>query len=174
MEIGETWMKWAVMEGGTKVVKRMTMKFAGASGQSMAGAFAFTMMDGIVQLIGGYVGGRLRNQSILVTPGQILGGILFGIIATGMTVLGVIAFLYPDADAGVITFLVTMSIIPGALIDWQFFNHPLNSRQCLGVFAYLLAGYAILDFPGLARLANLPIWVWLGISSQFLAQSMKQ
>lgn len=154
-------MKWAVAEGGTKTISRLLQKFIGVASGSVAGAFITTMIIGAIQLFGGLAGGRWRKATVVVMPLQISMAVLFGINATVMTVLGVTSFTYPGADVGITTFIVTMSIIPGAFIDWIFFQHPLNGRQWLGVVAFLLAGYAMLDFPKLAALLALPPWVLL-------------
>jgi drug/metabolite transporter (DMT)-like permease len=79
-----------------------------------------------------------------------------------------VTFTHEGADAGVSTFIVTMSIIPGAFIDWIFFSHPLRKRQWIGVGIFLLAGYCMLNFPSLEALRHLPPWVWLSGCIAFL------
>lgn len=179
--MGEQWMKWAIFEGMTKSSARILMKFGGLSSASFVGSLTWTLVVGIVQTFGGIVGSYLRGEKLLVSVRQILSGMVFGVIASVMTVLGVSAFLYEGADAGVITFIVTMSIIPGAFLDWIFFAHPLNIRQWFGVILYLFAGYAVLNFPGLDKLLNLPPWVWcaagialLGAFNEAITQSVSK
>lgn len=154
-------MKWAVAEGGAKTISRLLQKFVGVASGSVAGAFMTTMVIGAIQVMGGFTGGQWRKAAIVVTPLQIFMAVLFGINATVMTVLGVVSFTYPGADVGITTFIVTMGIIPGAFIDWVFFRHPLNVRQWFGVVTFLLAGYAMLDFPPVVVLLALPPWVLL-------------
>ncbi len=166
--MAEPWMKWAVSEGLAKTASRVLQKFVGIVSGSLVGSFATLLVIGTIQLAGGWLGAAGRRKSVAVEWPQAVGAVLFGISATTMTVLGIFSFTYPGADVGITTFIVTMSIIPGALIDWAFFRHPLNARQWFGVGAFLLAGYAMLDFPALASLLALPPWVLLTFGIAFL------
>ena len=168
--MGERWMQWAVAEGMAKSVGRLLHKFIGVASGSLAGALWSTFLVGAIQTASGIlVAPLLRGRSLWAGWGRITGGILFGIIASVMTVLAVVSFTYPGADVGITTFIVATSIIPGAFIDWAFFRHPLKGRQWLGVGVFLVAGYAMLNFPPLDALALLPPWVWLSAGIALLA-----
>lgn len=77
-----------------------------------------------------------------------------------VTVLGFAVF-YCGGDVGVNVFIITLSIIPGAIVDQLFFGHHLNLRQWLGVGVGILGGYAVLGTPSLQELKSMPLWVWL-------------
>lgn len=163
-------MKWAVAEGGMKTLSRLLQKFVGIASRSLAGVLLATLVIGVIQMFSGLIGSPLVHQrSVLASAGQVFGGVCFGIFASAMTVLGVLSFTYPGADVGITTFIVTMWIIPGAFIDWAFFQRPLNARQWVGVGVFLLAGYAMLNFPSLDILLALPPWVWFTLGIAFLA-----
>jgi len=153
------WMKWAVAEGGTKTANRLISKFLGVVTGSFFGAVLATLITAVVQTIGGFFGSLATGQSLKIPSKQLIGSVVFGINAAIMGWLTVFVFTYPGADIGVVTFMVTASIIPGAFLDWIFFSHPLKTRQWLGVIIFLFAGWAILDFPGLAIFSNLPPWL---------------
>lgn len=158
----EPWMKWAVAEGGAKTVGRVLGKYVGIAARTLPGGLLATLVIGTVQMVGGFLGATLLRRVRLAAGGpQIFGAVCFGVIASVMTLLGIFSFTYEGADVGITTFIVTMSIIPGALIDWAFFRHPLNARQWFGVAVFLFAGYAMLNFPELGALLALPPWVWL-------------
>jgi drug/metabolite transporter (DMT)-like permease len=129
-----------------------------------------TALIGVFQTIAGLVGIFAGlGRTIRAEPQYILASVLFGIIASLMTILGVVSFTYPGADVGITTFLITLSIIPGGLIDWVFFGHRLAGRQWIGVLVFLLSGYAMLNFPSLDVLLRLPPWVWLTLGIAVLA-----
>lgn len=159
--MAEPWMKWAVAEGSAKTASRVFQKYTGIVAKSFAGSILTLLVIGLIQMGGGLAGATVRGKHIVVERPQAFAAVMFGVIASIMTVLGVFSFTYPGADVGITTFIVTMSIIPGALIDWIFFKHPLNARQWLGVAVFLAAGYAMLNFPEFGMLAALPVWVWL-------------
>lgn len=160
--MAEPWMGWAVAEGGTKTVSRILQKFVGKVSGAVPGVLLATLVIGFVQMIGGFFGSPLvHRKSVRARAGQIAGSALFGVFATLATVLGVLSFTYPGADVGITTFIVTMSIIPGALIDRYCFGRSLEVRQLVGIAVFLGAGWAMLDFPNLVLLIALPPWVWL-------------
>lgn len=167
MPLGEKWMKFALLEGLTKAAARLLQKFVGI-GNTAGSALILTGITGMAQMLFGLIFGILPAHRA-ATRSQILGSILFGFIATAMTAISVWSFTFPGADVGVTTFIVTLSIIPGAFIDWGFFNHPLSKRQWLGVAAFLASGYAILNFPGIEKAFNLPTWVLLTFLVALLA-----
>ena len=180
--IGESWMKWAVAEGGTKAASIILQKYLGVSSGTFLGALVATLIIGVIQALGALFGVVvLMRQRVRAGAAEILGGGLFGFIAAAMTILGVYSFSFPGADVGVRTFLVTLSIIPGAIIDRMFFSHPIVVRQWLGIGFFLLSGYAILNFPPLAMLLHLPPWIWITLVialfaavNEAITQSMRQ
>lgn len=162
----ENWMKWAVAEGITKINGHLAAKFAGISRQSLTDAFSFTLIIGLFLAISGFIGAKLRGKKIFSSAKVIVGGVTFGLVATIMTVLGVVCFLYPGADVGVVTFIYTCSIIPGALIDRFYFSAHFKARQYLGIMVFLAAGYGIVESP---NIGISQIWVWIAILLALLA-----
>lgn len=160
-DIAEPWMKWAVAEGGTKTTTRLINKSLGIAAGSFAGSVATPFVIGAMQTVVGFLGARTRRARLRIPFAHIMAAVIFGVIATAMSTLAIYSFTYPGADVGITTFIVTMSIIPGAFIDWIFFRHPLVLRQWAGLAAFLGAGYSMLNFPDLSALASLPPWVWL-------------
>lgn len=167
--MAQPWMYWPLAEGGTKTTSRLLQKFLGLTGKSLASTFFVTIVIGLIQMAGGYVlsGGWPRLRQVQFRQAAM--SILFGIVASVMTVISFLTFTYEGADVGVTTFLVTLSIIPGAIVDWLVFGNRLRLHQWFGVAAFLAAGYAILDFPPLGLLASLPVWVWLSLANALLA-----
>ena len=164
MQIGEKWMKWTLCEAGTKTASKVLQKVVGNMCVSLAHTFLATIVIGLVQIIAGLVMTRLQKVKLFGDHANIIGSCLFGFFAVVSTVLAFGAFYY-GGDMGVNTFIITLSIIPGALIDRFFFNHKLNGREWLGVGVAVLAGYAILGWPSLTEFTKLPFWVWLSFGT---------
>jgi len=159
--VGASWMKYALGEGLAKMAFRVTAKLVGMSGGSLGNAFLATFVIGVVQMIGGLIGTIVRRDALFPGWKLVFSSMWFGLFAFIMAVAVIYAFTYEGADVGITTFIVTLSIVPGAFIDWIFFKNPLKARQWLGIGAFLAAGYAILDFPAFEVLTKLPPWVWI-------------
>ena len=165
----QPWMRFGIAEGASKAGSRALSKLIGASGGSLLAVTVATLISGVVQLFGGWIFSRRSGQRLTVDVKQLFGAISFGVVATAMGVLGTFAFTDPEADVGVTTFIVLMSIVPGALVDWIFFGHALRFRQWFGIALFLLAGWAMLNFPQLSALVQLPAWVLWTLPLPFLA-----
>jgi len=152
-------MLWAVAEGGAKTAEHILKKFIAGEGGSFV-----VLATGAVQAFGGFLGVVSRSAQFVPSYTQVFWSLLFGILASFNSALSVWAYAYEGADIGVITFLITLSIIPGAFIDWIFFAHPLNIRQWCGIVIFLLAGWFALNFPSLQLLLSLPVWALFGVA----------
>lgn len=76
---------------------------------------------GFVQMVGSYFVLRDARTDLFHKP-IVLKGLLFGAIATAGTILPIWLFTFDGADVGIVSFLITLTIIPGTLIDWLFFG----------------------------------------------------
>ncbi len=163
------WPAWAVAEGMVKTIQWLLGKLVGSLGRTVEGAVLVTIVTGSAQVVGGAAGTLIRRQSLRVSPRQLLGSLLWGVMAAAAMLLTVLIFTYEGADVGVATFIVALSIVPGALLDHLFFGNLLSSRRWIGIGLFILAGYAVLNFPSLATLSSLPVWMWIAVSTSFLA-----
>ncbi len=165
----ESWMKWAVAEGGAKSATRLINKTVGSAAGSFGGSLVVPAVVGAIEAFGGLIGAKSRGKNIVAAPRQIFMALLFGMIAAVMSFLSVFTFTYTGADVGITTFIITMSIIPGAFIDWAFFKHPFGFRESVGIGVFLLAGYSILNFPELKTFLVLPAWILITLVIMLLA-----
>jgi drug/metabolite transporter (DMT)-like permease len=154
------WMKWTFLEAVSKTLTKTLSKLIGQLSVIPAHAFLATFVMGLVQTIGGFMMAKTKRVKIITDAGSIFGACMFGFFATVAGVLGFTVF-FLGGDMGVNTFVITLAIVPGALIDVIFFKHSLTPRKWLGVGVAVLAGYSILGWPSLAEVVALPIWVWL-------------
>lgn len=161
--MGERWVKWTIGEAGTKTVSAVVQKMIGIVSTTYGHTFWATCIVGIVQTIFGFSECLRKKKGILDSPKNILGAMLFGLLAVGSTVLGFITFL-EGAELGARVFIITLSIIPGALIDQVFFGKQLSARQWLGIFIGIGAGWAVLGSPEVI----LGVWVWFAIVNMML------
>lgn len=166
MNIDERWMRWTLLEAGTKTASKVLQKVVGNVSVTFAHTFLATLVIGLVQTITGLVVTRAKKIALWPDRESVIGACLFGLFAVLSTVMGFGAFYY-GGDMGVNTFIITLSIVPGALIDWCFFGKRLVVREWVGVGVAVLAGYTILGWPSLQELTQLPLWVWLSVGTMF-------
>ena len=166
MNVGERWMRWTLLEAGTKTASKVLQKVVGNASVTFAHTFLATLVIGLVQTVTGFVVTRTQKTKLWPERESVAGACLFGFFAVLSTVFGFGAFYY-GGDMGVNTFIITLSIVPGALIDWHFFGKRLVAREWVGIGVAILAGYAILGRPAFQEVLHLPLWVWLSIGTMF-------
>lgn len=154
--VGEEWMKWTLGEAVAKTGAKLLQKSVGQLSATFGHTYAATLVIGLVQVIYAVS----RRGSILDAPKHILGSIFYGIAFSAATILTFLVFAN-GGDVGVNTLIVTLAIVPGALIDYLFFGISLNPRKILGILSALGAGYLVLGLPSFEEIFNLPFWVQL-------------
>lgn len=158
----------------------MLQKMLGGTTSSMSGVMDIIAITSFVQLCLGLAGlWHLKGETTSDMKGKI-GAILFGAGAIVCNICALAAFQL-DGSVIVVTFISTLSIIPGAFIDRFRFNHHLNRRQWTGIGLGVIAGYAILGFPSLAEAMAFPLWIWLAFGNmaglavnQWIVQEIKE
>lgn len=163
-----TWMLWSLLEGVTRASSNAMQKLIGVSSIAFSGTILATTVVGVVQVIGAFIILKARGLRFLAPLPQIFGACGFGLLAFVMTVLGFYVFLL-GGDIGIKAFLVTLSIIPGALIDRMFFGKKISAQEGLGILVAIFGGYVILGSPSLSGLAEMPAWVWLSLAIGMMA-----
>ncbi len=166
--IGERWMRWTILESGTKTSSKILQKLLGAVSSKLGHTFFAAMVVGLVQVISGFLVTRWRGQKLLVDRDNILGACLFGFVALLSTLLVFATFLV-GGEMSTNTFIITLSIVPGAVIDLIFFKHKLNFRQWLGVMMAIVAGYFVLGSVSFAGVTTWPLWIWLSFGAMMTA-----
>lgn len=172
IEVGEKWMRWTLLEGVTKAAAKIIQKVVGVVSTSFAHSFFATLVSGIVRVAISAIALKRKGQSVFVERRLIVGAIGFGIGAVIATVLSFAVFI-KGGDMGVNTFIMTLSIVPGAIADRLFFGHKLSGRGWCGVVTAILAGYVILEMPTLTEVLHSPLWVWLSVGAM-LAVTVNQ
>lgn len=161
------WKLWASFEGITKIISTAIQKPLGvAMGTVEMGAVA-SIIIGMIQALSGFAGfvgkmirGKVVASDLAPDLRSVLWAILFGISAG---LIGTVWSIYTftlGADMGIRTLLISFSIVPAAIIGRMIWNDPLGVPQWLGIGIFMIAVWAMLDFPSLAALVNLPVWVW--------------
>lgn len=158
------WKFWTVLEATTRILsvslqKKLGLSFWSNIAQCMFSAFVI----GMVQAIVGTIVLALGRKKIVVKKSHIVGSFLFGAFAALATVLGFTVFRL-GGEVSVTTFIYTLAIIPGALVDRIFFAHRLCIRQWMGLGLGIFAGYAILGWPNLSQLLKLPPYILIALS----------
>lgn len=163
----EKWIKWTVLEAFCRTTSMVLQKVAGSSSLSLGHTIYAATVIGFVQTVAGAVVVRAQRQSFFDRAPHIFGAITFGTLAYVSTLLGLTAFSQ-GAEVGTFTFIVTLSIIPGALIDRFVFGRVLVPRQWLGIVVAAAAGYLALGAPSLDKALQLPTWVGLSATASLL------
>ncbi|MBI3046063.1 MAG: HAD hydrolase family protein [Candidatus Harrisonbacteria bacterium] len=166
---GESWMKWILLEAVFKTGAKLFQKSVGQLSVTFGHAYAATLVIGLFQVIYAVSRGLTDKSlgSILDAPKHIFGAILYGIIFSVATILTFLVFA-SGGDVGVNTLIVTLSIVPGALIGYFLFGNTLNFRKILGIVFAAAAGYTVLGYPSLAEISNLPLWIELSFAVMLL------
>src|SRR3989338_3820294 len=161
-----SWMKYAVGEGLTKTVSSLVGKSVGVAAGSLVMTSLAGVVVGAIQMIGGFLGFVVGNReggksktSLFPDFRSVSRAIMFGLMAS---IFGTIWSIYTftlGADIGIRTLLIMGSIIPGAILDQIFWKERLNFAQIAGIVVFLIAAWAMLDFPALGMILALPIWV---------------
>lgn len=169
------WIKWTIAEASTKVSELTVLKIAreylnlNRYLRSFNGAFFIILVVGCVQAISGLAVTLIRKDRLLSANRLIKFSIGFGICASLMQITNILAYVYFGAQIGTAVFITTLSIIPGVFIDRIFFSTPLVKRQWIGIIIFIFAGYSILNFPPLAVILSLPVWIFLMMANAMLA-----
>ncbi|MEK7575799.1 MAG: DMT family transporter [Patescibacteria group bacterium] len=158
MRIFEKWMIWAVSEGFARAFNGMMAKIIGGLSRTISQFYVVILIIGIVQGSIGFFVSRVRGVNLFPNRASIFGCISFGIMAVILTSVTFTVFML-GGSISMFVFIISLSIIPGAIIDRIFFKYKLNKLQWLGVGVGLFGAYAMLNFPSISTLRNLPLWV---------------
>jgi len=161
--IGEKWMLFAIGEGGAKTASKMLQKVIGKASLTWGYVFFASLVVELIKVVSGFCISKSRGKSLIGDRRLAIGACWAGFFGFVSTILSFGVFTF-NADIGVNTFIITCSIIPGALIDRFYFSHGLRRRQWFGIAVAIFAGYAVLGWPPLSKLLTLPVWVWMSLA----------
>jgi drug/metabolite transporter (DMT)-like permease len=159
------WTRWAILEGLMKSISRLFQKIVGNVINSWGGTFYAAGIVGLVQVVVSTILISKNKIKFVSKRSDTVGASVFGIIAVISTILGFAIYL-KGGDVGTTTFIMTLSIIPGMIIDIIFFKHKSTIAQWVGIFIACFAGWSILGFP--LSISSIEIWVWLAILTMIL------
>lgn len=179
MKTKNDWRRWTLGESLAKISSATLQKQIGIASSSGVGVVLGNLMIGIAQMISVFFVLCLQKKTPKDSFVHILFSLMFGALAFASTMFSMSAYRL-GGEVSVVVFIITLSVIPGAIIDTIFFKHPLVLRQWVGVGIGLLGGYLVLGAPNLTSLANLPTWVLLAFgtactvaTNQGLSQKIK-
>lgn len=156
-----SWMKFAVGEGLTKTVSSLVQKTVGREmGTLVMGAVAGIII-GIIQCASGLASFFKRSKKVSLVPEvrSVMWALIFGFMASTFGTIWSIYTFTLGADIGIRTLLIMGSIIPGAIMDRVIWKDEFKAPQILGIFVFLVAVWAMLDFPSAKMVLHLPVWV---------------
>lgn len=172
------WTIWSIGEGLTKTVARILQKFVSNTTNTFGGTLLASGIVGLVQVLISLPILKIKGIKIFERPALIIGCIISGALAQLATIFGFLTFLN-KGDIGTSTFIVTLSIVPGAIFDIIFFKYRPRVKELFGILIAILAGWIMLGFPTSG--ANLPLWIWLSFgtmiavaTNQAVTQSLKK
>jgi len=154
------WIKYTFLEAAFRTTTKILQKIIGVLGKTFAHAFLASAIVGFTQALTSLLSLKIARKKIFPGWFNFWGACLFGVNATIATALSFAVFSL-GGDVGINSFIMTLTIVPGALIDRFIFREKLNYIQWLGLFLAVFAGYSILGWPSLNKILALPIWIWL-------------
>lgn len=170
----QMWKIFATGEGALKAIGSFFQKVVGGVMETLEMGCVAAIIIGVVQSTSGFVGYIARNLRTkakkieLVPDTQSVGwALLFGANAG---LIGTVWSIYTftlGADLAVRTMLVTFSVVPGTIVGRLIWKDPLGAPQWLGMGVFLVAVWAMLDFPALSALLLLPVWVFATLVNTF-------
>lgn len=152
------WLGWSILESFIRVAASALQKTIGALMVSIGPVLYGTSVMGLTQGAIGFLFAKITKQKIIVEKTLIIGSVMFGVLATICTICSFSAFSH-GGQIGLHSFITTLGIIPGAVIDRLFFNHRFNKLQIFGIFIAIIAGYTAIGAPSLSELFKLPMWM---------------
>lgn len=155
------WLGWAFAQALSQTAGQIPRKKVALIGPTGIHALLVMFVIGIIQTVTG-LGMAYTTHASLVLKKDFAGAAIFALGAFLSSMLGIAAF-QQGGDIGVVSFIVTMSIIPGTIIDALFFGHHMKRSGWLGILIFLFAGYSILNWPSTEELLRLPSWVWYAL-----------
>ncbi len=167
----EKWMGWTLLEGISRAIGAGAHDIVGKNSSTTAHAVVNNFIMGAALLISGIIVLPLKKKKIIPENiKDIFWCCLFGVFAIIATAITITAFRL-KAELGLYVFIVSLSIIPGILIDKFAFKDRLTKTQILGMGIGMGAAYTILGFPSLSAILKLPLWIWLGFINIFIVSS---
>lgn len=160
------WLRWSLAQALAQSIHRIPQKKAAMLGTSTMHPFVMTGIAGVLQATVGVAMALATGVKLKDTPKNIVGSCLFGMGAFAAMTCGNISFQL-GGEIGIVTFIATMSIVPGAIIDHVFFRHHMHARGWVGIAVFLLAAYSMLDWPSLDTVMHLPPWLWFALAIPF-------
>lgn len=157
----QTWFKWTLFEAFTKVFVRGAQKYIGAASAGVAAISLVIWASGFVQFLVGW--GMIQKEKKTIrrpTYFEIMGALAFGFGAVAANYFAFVAFL-EGGEVIVVTFIGTLSIIPGAFADRCIFKKRLGIQDVVGIIIGIAAGWFVLGCPSLSAAMRFPLWVWL-------------
>ncbi|MFZ2555296.1 MAG: hypothetical protein WAZ27_02955 [Minisyncoccia bacterium] len=162
------WKWWAIGEGLMKTLSALFQKTVGIVMGTLEMGFLAAGIIGGMQALSGWIGraafsSQEKKSPIFVDRKTVATMIFLGFLAGIFgTVLSIYTFTL-GADIGVRTLLISFSVVPAAIAAAYIWpsTDALNSRQKAGIGVFILAMWAILDFPDVSLMANMDAWVWL-------------
>ncbi len=161
-----SWRVWTLGESLTKITSASLQKMIGLSSSTGVGVALGTFVIGLVQVMFGWFMRAKSGKSVWDTKRHILFSCLFGAFAFMSTMFGLTAYRL-GGEVSVVVFIITLSIIPGAIIDTVFFKHRLSTRQWFGVLIGIVGAYLVLGMPGLSAAAKFPTWALFALGITF-------
>lgn len=165
--IENAWVKWTAATAGFKIFTKTVSKFVGVACQNAPQVFIATAASGFIQILLGLTLLKLNNDSLEVRSRTIIGSALYGIGVFSFNALMFYTYTV-GGDLGVVSFIITLQIIPEALLDRIRYRNKITARQWLGFAVSIGAAYAILGTPGSGETQGLPLWVFCAFGLVFV------
>jgi|SRR3989344_234804 len=155
----ERWMLWTLGESVTRTISVAFTNVIGRLITTTGESVLATFILGLVQMLGGTLIARAAQKPLWIGKRLALWCFVFAVFAVLQTVLLFLIFAR-GGDMGVTVFIISLSVIFGALVDWFVFRRArITLRGWAGISLGAVAAYAVLGFPGIE--SGIPADWWL-------------
>jgi hypothetical protein len=158
------WSFFAISDGLFKTVHMWLFKIIGSLLISLPLFFISTFIVGIIQIIGGLSANLRSRYEVFPRPRYIIGSLLLGVTALYTAIIPMYIFSVSDADIALIAFIISIILIPKALLDKFLYRDPITLIQLISIPLFLFGFYAIVGFPSIEQIKIMPFWAWLALS----------
>jgi drug/metabolite transporter (DMT)-like permease len=173
------WSFFATSEGFLKTLQMSMFKIIG-SFFSLPFFFFTTFIIGLIQIIGGLIINLRSRYEVFPRKKYIFGSILLGFIAVYTAIVPMYIFSISQADIALIAFIVSLILIPKSLFDKFIFRDSISSKQLISIPLFIFGLYALVGFPSLSEIKNMPLWAMLALTlpiailiEEFITKSFK-
>ncbi|MFH1523275.1 MAG: DMT family transporter [Patescibacteria group bacterium] len=170
-----SWIYWAWGEAVAGAISLLIMKKAGLKMEIIDQVIIMVLALSLFQVLISLIIAWIRGEKLFYRRRDFFWLSLFGIVIFFIDILAFVVFNL-GGKMIIFSFIFSLSIIPGAVLDRFWFKKEFSKRQFIGIGVAILATYSMFNWPeigGINAMRMLPLWIWLSIVASFFAAAIQ-